>query len=227
MATMALNVVGAIAGVVGIGMMIPGLIPDKDKHEPIVRIAAGLTSNTEDTTSGNTPGVTLYDIMGRMIGSTEGKADIIKDGAFTDIKVPFNEGVGTKPAEYIAVTDGGNDALCIAYISLTNPDGGKHVWYGDIGKACGHPWYHSMLKTGKIGASEKEGYDYQPACVWIDRDRSNGLPYQGLGIHLYDFEATEERAKMYTDDKDQMCRVAPRYRMASTYPSFFGFLTWY
>ncbi len=216
MALIALNVVGAITGVVSIGMMIPGLVPEKDDHKPIVRIAAGLSSNIDDSTSGGTPGVTLYDIMGRIIRSTKGKADVIKDGAFIDIKVPFAEGVGTKPAEYVAVTDGGKDALCIAYISLTNPDGGKHVWYGDIGKTCGHQWYHSLLKTGKIGASEKEGYDYQPACVWIDRDRSDGLLYQGLGMHVYDFEATEERAKMFTDDKNQMCGVAPRYRVAST-----------
>ncbi len=89
MALLALNVVGVITGVVSIGMMIPGLIPEKDDHKPIVRIAAGLSSNTHDSTSGNTPGVTLYDIMGRTIGSTKGKADVIKDGAFMDIKVPF------------------------------------------------------------------------------------------------------------------------------------------
>lgn len=44
MALIALNVVGAITGVVSIGMMIPGLIPEKDDHKPIVRIAAGLSS---------------------------------------------------------------------------------------------------------------------------------------------------------------------------------------
>lgn len=132
-------------------------------------------------------------LWGEVLVRPRAKPAESKTCAFIDIKVPPGHDVGSKPAEYVSVTDGGKDALCIAYISLTNPDGGKH---GDIGKACGHPWYYTMLKTGNIGANENEGYKYQPACVCIDRDRSNGLPYQGWGMHICDFEATEERAKV-------------------------------
>jgi len=205
MAMAVISVVGALAGIVSIGMMIPGLIPDKDEHYPVVRIAAGLSTNRADNTAGNMPGVALYDIMGRRVAWIDGTKDILKDGAFIDIKVPFEDGVGTQPSEYIAINNGGDDALCIAYITLTNSDGTKKAWYGDVGKACGADWYHSMLKTGDD--------DYQPSCIWIDRNRSNGLRFQGLGLHIYDFAATKERAEQFQQNRDLMCKAAPRFRM--------------
>ena len=205
MAMAVLNVIGAITGVVGIGMMIPGLLPDKNEHRTVVRIGVGLSSQESDSTSGNQPGIGLYDVMGRKIGSTKGTNHIILDGDFMDITVPFDNGVGKKPTEYISVNDGGDDALCIAYIALTQPDGDKKAWYGDIAKSCGADWYHSQLKTGDD--------DYQPACIWIDRNRSNGLRFQGFGMHINDFAATKERAKQYDENRDLMCNAAPRFKM--------------
>ncbi len=202
---MALAVINVVAAVVGVGLMIPSVIPEKDEAGTVVRIAAGLSSDEKDTTAGNQPGIGLYDVMGRRIGMTNGKKHKIKDGDYMDIKVPFDKGVGKKPTEYISVVDGGDDALCIAYIALTQPDGTKKAWYGDVGKACGADWYHSQLKTGED--------DYQPACIWIDRNKSLGLRHQGLGLHIHDFAATKERAKQYDSDKDLMCKVAPRFRM--------------
>lgn len=201
----ALAVISIVASAVSVGLMIPGMIPEKDEHEPVVRIAAGLSSNEADTTSGNQPGVALYDIMGRKVGSVGGKKEKIKDGSFIDIKVPFADGVGTKPAEYISVANGGDDALCIAYIAITQPDGTKKAWYGDVAKECGADWYHSLLKTGDD--------DYQPSCIWIDRNRSNGLRFQGLGLHFNDFAATDERAVQFNENRDLMCNAAPRFRM--------------
>ncbi|KAL9123834.1 MAG: hypothetical protein Q9217_006776 [Psora testacea] len=261
------DAIGVTAGIVSVGMMIPSLLPKEDEHQTVVRVAAGLSSNEDDTTAGNQPGIGLYDIVGRQIGTTHGSGQIIKDGDFIDISVPFNKGVGKKPTEYISVTDGGDDALCIAYIAITQPDGTKKAWYGDLAKTCGAPWYHSLLKTGDD--------DYQPSCIWIDRNRSNGtclgslreysctyvstvkfrirllpfdchseaslssstlqqltstcdtgLPYQGLGIHITDFAATEARAKQYDENRDLMCKAAPRFRMyenmnsADTIPYF-------
>lgn len=197
------NIVGTV---LGLAMMLPGLIPDKDEHQTIVRIGAGLSTDESASTSGNKPGVHLYDVMGRSIGSTGGsKHKTILDGDFMDISVPFDYGVGKKPTEYISIANGGDDALCIAYIALTQPDGTKKAWYGDIAKSCGADWYHSQLKTGDD--------DYQPACIWIDRDHSYGLRFQGFGMHIIDFAATQERAEQYNDNKDLMCKAAPRLRM--------------
>lgn len=203
-----IDVIGALAGVVGVGMMIPSLLPDKDEHKTVVRVAAGLSINERDTTSGNQPGTTLYDVMGRRIGSTKGKAKTILDGDYMDISVPFDDGVGKKPTEYLSIVNGGDDALCIAYLALTQPDGTKKAWYGDVGKACGADWYHSQLKTGDD--------DYQPACIWIDHNHSNDLRFQGFGMHINDFAATDARAKQYDDNRDLMCKAAPRFRMYET-----------
>lgn len=200
-----INVIGALTSVVGIGLMIPSVLPAKDEKQTVVRIAAGLSINEKDDTAGNQPGVGLYDVMGRRIGRTPPHATKIKDGDFMDIKVPFDKDVGKKPTEYISITNGGNDGLCIAYIALTQPDGTKKAWYGDVGKACGADWYHSQLKTGED--------DYQPACIWIDRDYSYGLKYQGFGLHIIDFAGTHERADQYNQNNDLMCSAAPRFRM--------------
>ncbi|KAL9582773.1 MAG: hypothetical protein Q9212_003106 [Teloschistes hypoglaucus] len=154
-----LVVLDVIQGLVGLSTTIAGVIPPKDEHQPVVRIAAGLSSQESDTTSGSQPGV----------------------------------------------SNGGDDALCIAYITLTQPDGTSKAWYGDTAKECGADWYHPLLKTGKD--------DYQPSCFWIDRDSSNGLRFQGLGLHLNDFAATHERAAQFNDNKDLMCNAAPRFRM--------------
>lgn len=198
MATLAvINVIGALTGVVGVGMMIPSLLPKQDDKRTVVRVAAGLSTNEKDNTAGNQPGISLYDIMGRRIGRTTGHATKIKDGDFMDIKVPFDSNVGKKPTEYISVTNGGTDGLCVAYVALTQPDGTKKAWYGDVGRACGADWYLSQLKTGDD--------DYQPACVWIDRDHSYGLKYQGFGFHINDFAATGERAQQYNETRDLMC----------------------
>ncbi len=48
----------------------------------ILRTAADFSSNIGHSTSGNTPELTLYYVMGRTIRSTRGKANTIKDGAF-------------------------------------------------------------------------------------------------------------------------------------------------
>jgi len=196
---------GTAVGIVSIGLGVSKWFPDQDDHQTVVRIAAGLSTNEADSTSGNMPGIGLYDVMGRKIGSTHGSGWKIKDGDFIDISVPFDDGVGKKPTEYISIANGGNDALCIAYLSLTQPDGTKKAWYGDVAKSCEADWYHSQLKIGDD--------NHQPACTWIDRNRSNGLRYQGFGLHIDDFGGTWERAKEYNDHRDLPCNAAPRFKM--------------
>ena len=133
MAMAVIAVIDALAGVVGVGMTLPGLFPDKDEHRTIIRVAAGLSSNEVDITSGKQPSIRVYDTVGRTISSTKGHGTI-KNGDFNDIAVPFADGVGKKPTEYASVANGGDDALCIAYLGLTHPDETKKTWYGDVDK---------------------------------------------------------------------------------------------
>lgn len=205
MAGAVIGLVGPIIGVINMGLSINKMIPKEDAHQTVVRVAAGLSKVRSDTLSGNKPGVTLYDVMGRQIGTTKGSSDKVLDGDFIDISVPFDEGIGKEPTEYLSIVNGGDDALCIAYISLTQPDGDKKIWYGDVGQACGAPWYHSQRKTGDN--------DYQPACVWVDRNLSGATRFQGFGMHINDFAGTEARAQQYEKNRDLMCKVAPRFKM--------------
>lgn len=83
-----INIIDAFTSVVGVGLMIPSLLPEKDDIKTVVRVAAGLSINEKKNTAGNQPGISLYDIMGRRIGWTAGHSTKIKDGVFIDIKVP-------------------------------------------------------------------------------------------------------------------------------------------
>lgn len=143
--------------------------------------------------------------MGRDIGEARGSKNTIADGGYKDIKVTASTDQQGRQAQYISVSKGGNDALCISYIAVTWPDGQQKGWYGDVGYQCGGSWYNSQTIIGED--------NYQPKCVWIDGDKSNGITTQGMGIHITDFTATEERAKAYAGDPDTMCKSKPRFHL--------------
>ena len=168
-----------------------------------VRIGAGLSDDRKQSFSGAVPGVIMYDIMGRRVGGTTTKGTIA-DGAFQDITVPYDKGVGSQASEYIQVVNGGKEAVCICYITVTMPSGGApKPWFAGIGQQCQAPWYYSNDRISDTTAA---------VCVWIDGDHTNGFP-QGMGIHLTDFQATDKRADQFNKDNDLLCNVAPRFRM--------------
>lgn len=141
--------------------------------------------------------------MGRDIGEKRGSKSNIADGGYKDIRVTASSEQQGRQAQYISVSKGGNDALCISYIAVTWPDGQQKAWYGDVGYTCGAFWYNSQTIIGDN--------NYQPKCVWIDGDKSNGITTQGMGIHITDFVATEERAQAYKDHPETMCKSKPRF----------------
>jgi len=202
---MAANIIGLLLGAVTMIPFLESLMPDQADQTTTVRIGVGLSTNNDANTKGNTPGIALFDVVGRSVGTQSGSSDTIADGGFSDIKVIAPDDAAGRQAEYISVSKGGNDALCIAYISMAWPDGGKRAWYGDVGMQCGGFWYHSETIAGDD--------DYRPACVWIDGDASNGIVTQGMGIHITDFTATAERADAYAADQDTMCKSKPRFNL--------------
>ncbi|RDL36634.1 Uncharacterized protein BP5553_05986 [Venustampulla echinocandica] len=205
MAAAAFNVIGLIFGVVSMAPMLKSMLPDRSDSETTIRIGVGTSIRGSDATSGNTPGIRIFDVMGRDIGEARGSKKVISDGGFKDIKVSASSKEQGRQAQYISVSKGGNDALCISYISVTWPDGQQKAWYGDVGYQCGGYWYNSQTIIGDD--------NYQPKCVWIDGDDSNGITTQGMGIHITDFTATKERAKAYADDPDTMCKSKPRFKL--------------
>ena len=165
-----INAVGAIAGLVGLGAMIPGLLPQKsDKDEHVVRISAGLSLDGAGRLSGNVPSIALYDVNGHTIGWTKGRpgnnedpddgkktVDIIAEGGEVDITVPYESGMSRVTAEYLRVSQVGDNNLCVNYITLIHKDGLEFRWYGDIGYQCGYSWYNSLDITEAATEDSKE-----------------------------------------------------------------------
>ncbi|KAK5079553.1 hypothetical protein LTR70_008119 [Exophiala xenobiotica] len=171
-----------------------------------VRVYSGMSGSTSESTSGNIPGVALWDAAGGFIGKAMGVYNyVIDDGKFHDLEVKGKKA----SAEYLSVSAFGTDGLCVAAVAVTSPTGYKAGWFGDIGRKCGAPWYPSNLV---IPGSDPEA---RPACVWIDQDGSNNHPYTGLTIHLPSFTRAG-LAQEYNDNIDTLCRSLPRFSMWTT-----------
>jgi len=190
------------------------LFPVADPSATTIKVAAGMTRSGEASynTAGNYPSFALFDGNGNRIGFKRGQAnDILGDGHVSDpIKINSIDSTNNRPAEYISISSGGSDALCIAYVYVTMANGDHWAVYGDIGYQCQHAWYLSNLLVGG------QANIYYPKCVWIDSpktpDGPNNFP-QGMSIHIPDFLATEARNKQYQDLPDTMCKSTPRFTM--------------
>lgn len=211
---MAFNAIGL--GLTGL-FLIPlakQLFPPAYQAATSVRIAAGLTRSGEESqdTKGNCPSIALFDGDGHRIGFRRGEGHgIIGDGSFTDIKIDSIDRHDNRPAEYVSVSSGGTDALCVAYVYVTMANGDYWAFYGDVGYQCGAAWYHSNLLVGN------QANIYYPKCVWIDSadpksGHNNAFP-QGMSIHIPDFLATEALAAQYQDQPATMCKSTPRFKM--------------
>lgn len=138
---------------------------------------------------------------------SKGGKTIIHEDAFHDANFPHYNSLGSARPKYLAISAGGNDAICIAYIAVTSPDGDVAAWYGDVAENCSVDWYYARTVVGTAGEDP-----YAPAYVWIDGDHSNGLHYQGLGIHLPNFTGSDARGQQYMNQPELMCRSNARFR---------------
>lgn len=69
----------------------------------------------------------------------------------------------------------GQDAVCMAWISVTQFDGTPGgAWTGDVGYYCGQDWYHNKETAGYIEDNMEE--PYIPRCTWLDEDHSDDIP---------------------------------------------------
>ncbi|KAH7364526.1 hypothetical protein BKA65DRAFT_140110 [Rhexocercosporidium sp. MPI-PUGE-AT-0058] len=218
---MAMEVINIFALALGGLTMIPFIDslaadPDLPARTTNVRIAVGIDSTgltDKAELRGNTPGLRLFDVGGNTISKSSGKKGQVH--GFKDIALVADKDVGGIQGEYLSVSAGGNDPICIAYITVIRPDGIKYLWTGDVGAACdykGYRWYESQLSINK-------SHD-KPKCLWIDDDGldedtkdPNGIGFRGFGFHLTDFAPTEDRAAVYRADRDLVCESKPRFWM--------------
>lgn len=160
---------------------------------------------------GNVPAISLFDENGLRIGQHKpSKGEKVLQGhvAPVDVKSSQVEATGAGiQSEYISLTMDHDDALCISYISMVWPDtqNTQRAWYGDVRYRCGGDWYHSELIAGDN--------NYKPKCTWLDANHSNKLRFQGMGIHISDFEATDERTEQYQKHPGTMCKSQPRFHL--------------
>jgi hypothetical protein len=92
-----------------------------------IRIQVGLDTKGElDNAGGDYPDVRIFNEGGEFIGSKFDPGNI-KNGGFTDLKIDVK---GQQPT--YSLFSANNDAICIAYISQTWPDGQQYGWLGNM-----------------------------------------------------------------------------------------------
>ncbi|KAN0099509.1 hypothetical protein V8E51_013284 [Hyaloscypha variabilis] len=172
-----------------------------------VQVCAG-SLGTED---GSVPGIHLFDLAGETIGFTPPSGDVIEQGQQKTIQVTHrlaNKDAAAE-AEYISVVQGGNDAICISWVSVTLEDGASFSFNGDIGFQCGAFWNYGNTT---ITADPTNGI-YQPRCNWIDGIVTNGITTKAMGIHLPSFLANQGRIDQYNQNNNIMCKSDPRFKL--------------
>ncbi|KAK5074994.1 hypothetical protein LTR64_001199 [Lithohypha guttulata] len=204
-----LSIIGLVSSLfANINIPSTSFAPPVHRSSTKVRVYAGLSGTVGTSTSGNIPGVALWDSAGAFIGKAMGIYNyVIEDGSFYDLTVKGKKA----SAEYLSVAAFGKDGLCIAAVAVTSPTGYQAGWLGDVGMKCGAPWYPSNLVI------EGSGPQARPACVWIDQDGSNNHPHTGMTMHLPSFTgAGEGLAQEYNDNIDTLCKSLPRFSMWTT-----------
>lgn len=208
-----LNVLAFGIGGVALLPLLQPLFAPQQTQLTTVRLILGQGVDKKLQMSGNVPGVSLWDRFGEPIGTTFGTSQILGEGASVDITISPNPGVGNVPAEYISITNGGDDAICVTGFSVAFADGSRAAWTADVAAACTGIGAKVSPSSRKMVADD--GSSSNPFCVWIDRDASFGIPHQGFGVHLPDFGNTlspNQTAAYLADDK-LMCQSGPRFRM--------------
>jgi len=193
-----LDVIGLVAGVAfGVIGLLPSANPDPLANgNSIVRVGVGLQ---DVTMGGDVPVVTLFnekkDQIGEYYDHTNRKVDA---GAFADLVV--DQTAKYQQPTYAQLYTGA-DAICIAYIGQTWPDGIKRGWLGDMGKICGQKNYFSNLIV-----STADGSLYKPYCTWMDADGSNGIEVTGFTLHMTDFSTMGDSGSFSVpDDETSLC----------------------
>jgi hypothetical protein len=181
-----------------------------EQHGATTSFSIGIGGNAtgDFNAEGSVPHVAFWDVKGARIAQYKGDANGHLDQNFDWTMSISNDqteprGAARQP-EYISVVAEETDAICISYIYASG-NGAQYAWYGDMGYTCGADWHYSNFTVG-------DGH-YQPKCVWIDQDHSNGLRFQGLSFHFPDFTASQTgQMDEYNTNLDTLCKSDPRMK---------------
>lgn len=208
----ALNIIAFAIGIASLGLfrVAEDLLIPQTNQVTVVRVVVGQGLTTPVQADGDIPGIALWNRFGVAIGKTDGQKGPLQEGATHDIIVTPNPGIGNVPADYLSITNGGDDAICLAGFTATFADNSQAAWSADVAAACPDTGARVFLSSRRLVSDDSQ--IMQPHCVWIDRDGSDGILHQGIGIHLPDFGSANQTA-LYANNRDLMCKSGPRFRM--------------
>ncbi|KAG5979234.1 hypothetical protein E4U55_005398 [Claviceps digitariae] len=127
---------------------------------------------------GQLPAIRVFNELGDQIGYQKNAKSYCSSGS-TNCDVLLG-GVEQQPTYTLFTAN--DDAICLAYITVTFPAGEKYAWAGNFGEFCGATWYYSdIFIQNDMGADKVE-------CTWID---GNGdQPVTGIQVHWPDYSAS-------------------------------------
>ena len=158
MATAAIGAIGFLSEALSIVQFGIDNFAEPETVGSTIRIAVGLdTKGGLSNAGGDLPDVRLWNEAGDFLGMRVDPGEVTS-GGFADITIP-HDGDSTQQAAYTLFSANDN-AICIAYASITWPSGDKYSWIGDWGHMCGYSWYHSNYFVSGTGI--------KPDCLWID-----------------------------------------------------------
>ncbi|KAI1392685.1 uncharacterized protein F4822DRAFT_425888 [Hypoxylon trugodes] len=199
-----IQAIGVVAGVLGIISFGENNFPQQKSVESTVRVTVGLDTNGGlNNAGGDLPDVRLFNEGGEFLG-IETDPGKVKDGGYGDITVKHNDDVNQQGT--YALFSANNDAICIAFVSITFPSSDKYSWVGDWGHQCGGSWYYSNVYV--------QGSDEKPDCLWIDGN--NDQPQSGFQVHWPDFYVKQGDSLNNTDQADKvnkLCGGGPPFKL--------------
>ncbi|KAI4859909.1 hypothetical protein F4820DRAFT_462101 [Hypoxylon rubiginosum] len=200
-----IEAIGVISGVLGIIQFGVDNFAEPKTVGSTIRLTVGLDTNGGlNNAGGDLPDVRLFNEAGEFIGIKAGPGKV-KDGGFGDITVDHNDDTTQQPT--YALFSANNDAICVAYTSITWPNGDKYTWVGNWGHQCGGSWYYSNVYIS--GSNEK------PDCLWIDGN--NDQPQSGFQVHWPEFVQKDGDTPISDVDQaakvDRLCNAGPPFKM--------------
>ncbi len=173
-----------------------------DSVASVIKFTVGLdVSGGLQNAGGDLPDVRLFNEAGEFIGISTDPASV-RDSSTAEIRVKHNDNNGQQTA--YALFSANDNAVCVASISITWPNGDQYGWVGDWGQACGGAWYFSNVFI--------KGSDYKPSCLWID---ANGdQPQTGFQVHFPEFVSKDDQqAPPPPESLDYYCNAGPPFKL--------------
>lgn len=208
----AINAIGVISGVLGILQFGIDNFAAPDPEGSTVQVKAGLECPDCSTFDGNIETVVGYDFYNQEVGRADGGH--VGSGGTLDLTL--DQSVPGVQSDFVSVS-AGNDAVCIAWISVRQKDGVEAAggaWNGDIGSSCPGPngAGQFVYASEQVAGTLPDGGEWRPQCMWLDGDLTNDFPSASLKFDVNAFGNINSEKTLsdgatcskiiYTDNKD-------------------------